>query len=186
MRTFVAIEIDDGPRAALAEASTTLSTAGADVRWVRPELFHLTLKFLGEIPEERTAEAGGILRAIAATVVPFELALAGVSLFPSPKRPRVVAAHLASMPDSCRRLAELLDGAFEALDVAPSGRPFRPHLTLGRVRSKRGLSVLRKALERWVASPTDAWVVENAVLVRSDLGHGPPRYSVVHRAPLSG
>ncbi len=184
MRTFVALELDDAVRARLAAARDRLAAAGADVRLVDPALYHLTVKFLGEIDEADAGRAGAILEAACAEAPPFDLGLAGVGLFPSSKRPRVVAARIPEVPGTLAALAATLDGAFADLGVAADGRAFTPHLTLGRLKSKRGLDALVLALGELAGTDFGTVHVDHLTLMHSVLGREGPSYTALLRAPL--
>lgn len=148
MRLFLALELEpataDGILAAVAplqalEASpaTEGATHARDraLAWVPAQKLHLTLKFLGDADEERVARLVRAANNVAARHRPFELTLGGVGAFPNFRRPRVVWLGMESEP----RL-ELLhhDVEVAAADVGYEleGRPFRPHVTLARVREQ--------------------------------------------------
>ena len=90
MRTFIAIEISEEIKNILAQIESHLIYAGADVKWVKPENVHLTLKFLGEIDEKKAAEVTAILDSIARMTKPFELNVKDIGAFPKIEHPRVI------------------------------------------------------------------------------------------------
>ena len=179
LRAFFAVELGEPARRAAAEVVRRLARApgGDGVRWVRPEALHVTLRFLGDVAapqaEPLARRAAGELAALA----PFPMRLGPAALFPSPRRPRVVA--LALEPEApLAALAEALERAAVAQGFAPEPRPFRAHLTLGRVRERRFPAV------SGVAVPAEETAVSEAVLFRSELRPEGSRYTPLFRVPL--
>lgn len=135
LRTFIAIELDEPLRVAIARVQNKLrrQTPDGSVKWVAPDGIHLTLKFLGDTPAGRVPEIEVALRAACAGSAPFVFSVEGRGCFPNCRRPRVI---WVAVRDTGQRLAQL-QTAVEA-HVAPLGWPteargFSPHLTLGRV-----------------------------------------------------
>jgi len=171
VRCFIAIDLSSDVRAALADAGERLRAAAprADVRWVATTALHLTLEFLGEVSEERLAGVRSALDAVAAATPPLALTCAGLGVFPGPARPRVVWAGITDGLRGLGLLATALERAMEPLGFPPERRPFRGHVTLGRVRSPRGIGPLARALEREGHAEFGRWTASQAVLYRSRL-----------------
>ena len=181
IRAFFAIELGSAARAAAAELARWLREArgGDGVRWVRPEALHVTLRFLGDIDPSRAAPLAGRARLEAARLRPFALRLGPAELFPTPRRPRVVALGLEPVAP-LEELAGAIERAVVAEGFAPEERGFRAHLTLGRVKDRRFPSVAAAPL------PAEEFAVEEAVLFRSELSPAGPRYTPIERIPLAG
>jgi len=137
IRTFIAIELDAALRAALAELEGELRRAPLARlgRWVDPNGIHLTLKFLGDVSAGQLAELREAMRRAAATVAPFELAVAGLGCF-SARQPRVIWVGVEDASGSLARLQCAVDRELGTIGFPPEGRPFSPHLTLARVRDQ--------------------------------------------------
>ena len=138
MRAFVAIELPDDLRAALAREQARLRALcprNRDIRWTAPESLHLTLKFLGEIAPDRVAAVIAALQSIGPREQ-FEVEVRGFGFFPDARRPHVMWAGLEA-PPSLGDLARQVDAALTKLGFAPENRPFTPHLTLARFRTSR-------------------------------------------------
>lgn len=144
-RCFIAVDVDDPEvRAAILRAQRVLETTGADVRSVEGENVHITLRFLGEIPEAMSMRVATLVRGISFT--PLSLSFEGVGVFPAPSRPSVVWAGIeGDVPELLRVFTELEEG-LKALGFEPERRPFQPHLTLCRVRSGRNRAQLMEAV----------------------------------------
>lgn len=147
IRSFVAVELDEAARRELGRVSAELQRCGADVKWVDPENMHVTLKFLGDVPEERIAAVGAALRQGLAGVGPITFVLGGVGAFPSVARPRVVWVGLTEGAGALAAAAARVDEVLKGLGFPPENRPFSAHLTLGRLRSDRGVGGLRRAMD---------------------------------------
>ena len=188
MRCFVAVDLTTDVRAAIARAQTRVRTAAAqaDVRWVDPIQFHLTLKFLGAVPDERVPAVAAALGAAVADTRPLGLAAAGLGGFPSLKSARVLWAGITAGVAELARLAASLDRALAPLGFRSESRPFQGHLTIGRVRSPRGGRVLAAAVEAAGASAFGSWTASEVVLYESRLKPTGAVYTPVSRHPLRG
>ncbi|MDX1650152.1 MAG: RNA 2',3'-cyclic phosphodiesterase [Myxococcota bacterium] len=181
VRAFFALEPGEAVRAACAEVAGRLRRAphGEGVRWVRPEGYHVTLRFLGNVPTETVPELARAVGEAVADVAPFALAPGAARVFPSPRRPRVVVLELepqAPLAELARRVEEAVVDA----GLPPERRAFRAHLTLGRVRGRRVPDVTG------VAAPASVLPVDEVVLFRSDLGREGSTYTALERLPLEG
>ncbi|MGD2216117.1 MAG: RNA 2',3'-cyclic phosphodiesterase [Gemmatimonadales bacterium] len=182
MRTFVALVPSEAEQARLADAAAGLREAGFPIRWVRHENLHLTLKFLGEVSEERVREVCTAVDAAAAGVAPFAMAVGGFGAFPSLRRPQVVWVGVELEP-TLESLQTSLEGELAGLGFARESRAFRPHLTLGRARKHvspkdfGGLADLVNGLEY-----RDAFQIGSLDVVRSRLMPTGAIYDIVHSA----
>jgi RNA 2',3'-cyclic 3'-phosphodiesterase len=133
VRLFVAINLPDEVRQQLYDAAAPLRASAPHVSWVPASKLHLTVKFLGDQPAQMVDATESALRAIAARHRPFDLELGGVGAFPNLKTPNVVWAGVSPEP-RLELLHHDVELAFQQLGCGLEGRPFRPHITLGRVR----------------------------------------------------
>jgi 2'-5' RNA ligase len=188
MRCFVAIDLPDDVRAALGGAQARLRAAAprADVRWVDPGKMHLTLKFLGEVAEERLGGVRDALDRVTGPTCPFAVACTGLGVFPGPSRPRVVWAGITGGLRELGLLAAQVERVVEPLGFLPERRPFRGHITLGRVRSPRGVGPMTRALEQAGGADFGGRMVTEVVLYRSHLSPKGARYEPIARFPLAG
>jgi RNA 2',3'-cyclic 3'-phosphodiesterase len=186
VRCFAAVEVA-GPTlvAELGRVQDELRRTGAGVKWVRPDQFHLTLKFLGEIPEAEAAAALDALRLAAAGIGPFELEVCGLGAFPGPDRPRVIWAGIAGGKRPLEELAAAVEKQMQLAGFPPEQRRFAAHLTLGRVREGGFLppqlgSLIRAAAARRFGSHP----LTGAVLLKSELRPAGPLYTPIGHAPF--
>jgi 2'-5' RNA ligase len=129
MRIFVAIDIDDAIRNRVARFLDGVAGFAPDARWVRPESLHVTLKFIGEKPEEEIDKIKQALETIAASA--FDVSFYGYGFFPSARSPRVFWIGIEGGP-KLAALAVSVDEMLARLDIAKEEHAYTPHLTLAR------------------------------------------------------
>ncbi len=134
LRSFIAIELSETLKNELARLQQELKKCGADVRWVKPENIHLTLKFLGDIEEQIVEDVVKIIQGTCSTFKPFSLDIKGTGLFPNPRSPRALWVGVNGSEDVIRFQGEIND-RMSALGFKREKRRFTPHLTLGRFKS---------------------------------------------------
>lgn len=178
MRLFVAIPVPDAADTAIDAALAPVRRELPGARWIEAPNRHVTLKFLGETPEERLGAIADAIGMVAASFDPFPLSLAGLGTFPGANRARVLWVGLADPDGSVPRLAAAVDAATGS--PATEFRPFAAHLTVAR------LDPPRRVPDPVVGTPVPpfAWTVASILLYRSHLGGGPPRYEGLAEATL--
>jgi 2'-5' RNA ligase len=187
-RLFVALEPPDGVRrrvaALAAEVRQAAGRAAADVRWIPAENLHLTLQFLGAVPEERVAQVTEAVTAAAAAAQPLSLEVRGAGGFPNARRARVLWLGLHGEVEPARALVADLGRRLAPLGFAPEARPWSAHLTIGRARDPRGAPGLAGALASQAEGEGVPWRAADLVLFESHLSPKGPRYEVVARAGI--
>lgn len=182
IRAFIAIDFDAAARHALADVLSDLRArpGGEAMRWLRPEALHVTLRFLGDVAPESVEAIARAVGGEVAPLAPFALTLGAAFLFPSPRRPRVVALEVAPA-EPLGRLAAAVERGVTAAGLPPEPRPFRAHLTLGRTDGRRPPEMAGAAAPAGTAVSVDA-----VVLFRSELRPGGARHTPLERMPLAG
>ncbi|MFH1091300.1 MAG: RNA 2',3'-cyclic phosphodiesterase [Pseudomonadota bacterium] len=160
-----------------------LRRTSADVKWVRPESVHLTLKFLGYVDEAQIEPLAQASAGAAEAHPQLALRLDGMGVFPSRSRPRVVWLGLAGDVERLSALQKDIESAAADFGFEPENRAFTPHLTLGRVRSGRGRAEMTAALEGLEPRPLE-FRAEEVILFRSDLKPTGAVYTPLSRLPL--
>ena len=186
MRLFVAVNFPADVRQALWQSAEPLRRRDFPVKWVGADQVHVTLKFLGEVPEERLGELSEGLSGAARAARPFVLPLGGFGAFPSAERARVVWCGCGAVPP-LELLHHDVEQATAALGFPVEGRPFRPHVTLGRVRDdarRKDLAGMANVLD--ALSFTSEVTVQTVDLMQSTLGRNGATYTARHSAPLAG
>ncbi len=138
IRAFIAIHLPADVQAYLGEISHNYSQAlpAGAVRWVMPDRMHLTLRFLDETGEDKAPAIGSVLDQVAARHRAFALQLDKLGCFPNSNRPRVIWISLFGADDELQAIKSEIDVMLEPLGWQPEDRPFRAHLTLGRVKDE--------------------------------------------------
>jgi 2'-5' RNA ligase len=176
-RLFVALELPVAVRAQLAEFGRAAAERDDALRPVAEEAIHLTLAFIGHRPEEEVKPARAALRAVDRAAPALSLA---DPLWLSPRRPHVLTVGLLDGDGTLAALrAQVVDRLSAALAWEPEGRPFRPHVTVARVR--RGG---RPRTSDLPDAPKAHFAGEAVVLYRSHLGGGPARYEPLEELTL--
>lgn len=184
MRLFVALDIPEDVRAALMQYTAQLAKLCLGARWVRIEGAHVTLKFIGEVPAER-AEAIRLALAEVHALAPVDLHFAGLGFFPNPQRPRVFWAGIEGGP-ALAKLAVAVDERVATLGIAREAREFRPHITLARFNSPKGLDPLRAAVVKLGAPEFGSATAREFCLYRSVLKPTSAEYTRLATYSFSG
>jgi 2'-5' RNA ligase len=193
MRLFVALDIDASIRARIADFVRSLGPHAPGVRFVGPETYHITLKFLGE-----TSRHADIVQALSPVRFSrFDVTFRGTGFFPTPRAPRVFWTGIEWSPDvpSLPQLAKAVSDALEPLGFEPEKAPYHPHLTLARAgsgspRPKRGESTnpnMHRLAEDLASLPPPEFGTMTArefVLYESRLSPQGAQYFARNRFPL--
>ncbi|HUV04612.1 MAG TPA: RNA 2',3'-cyclic phosphodiesterase [Armatimonadota bacterium] len=177
IRTFIAVPIPAEARRRLAEIEEELKTSGADVKWVREENFHVTLKFLAYVEPDCLDR---VIRAVESAVkgtAAFDVSLSGVGAFPKASRPSVIWVGIATGAQELKALAERIESATERIGFGREQRPFSAHITAGRARSPKNLDRLREIIERLREEPVGSFRAENVAVMKSELRPTGPIYT---------
>jgi 2'-5' RNA ligase len=130
MRLFVGIEFPDAVLDALVQCQETLRGYTQKGRFKRPENFHITLKFLGEVPDGDIAKLAGPLKNAADGLAPFNLSLGRLGQFGGGSPIRVVWLDVAGEVEKLRKLQAQVEQQLAPVGHPPENRPWRPHITL--------------------------------------------------------
>jgi len=169
IRSFIAVKIPADAADRIRAAQQQLRATGPDVKWVDPDNLHITLKFLGDVERPRLdslwqSTAEGLNGATA-----FTMRFHGVGAFPDPDRPRVVWVGIAGGAEELRELAAGVEAACERHGFEREKRPFRAHVTLGRVRRPAPNPALAAAMADHAQTDLGEAYVDRVLLMRSEL-----------------
>lgn len=185
IRSFIALELSDEARAELARIEEVLKKSDADVKWVKPESIHLTLKFLGYIDEGKIAPISEKIKKIASGASPFDIALGGIGVFPSWRQARVIWIGVEEGSEKIKTLAGQTEEAMAEEGFEKEKRSFKSHLTLGRVRSSKNKEKLEKEALSAEVKPAKSHI-SKMVLFKSDLSPKGAVYTPLFTADFSG
>jgi 2'-5' RNA ligase len=184
IRTFVACEIPREIRSDIGHIQENLKRRRLRLKWVRPENLHLTFSFLGEVPVERLETIAASIGRAAEDVAPLSLTAKGVGVFPGIRRARVVWVGIGGQHRRLLALQAAVAGALAGVGFAQEKRPYKGHLTIGRVKSAIDPRRLAEALTEFSDFETASFVVDAVVVFRSQLRPDGPVYTRLHTVQL--
>lgn len=181
-RGFIAVDVPPTP--ALADFAAQLRNASASLKVVSTDHLHLTLKFLGDTEDGLVPEIVTAIREAAAGLRPFEIRVRGTGAFPSPARMNVIWVGVEGA-EPLARIAAALDASLETLGFARENRPWKPHVTIARVKGRRDLDRVRRIVEAHADELFATHRVDSIHLKRSLLTPTGAQYSVVESVRLA-
>jgi 2'-5' RNA ligase len=195
MRLFIALDLDATIREKIARFLDGVRGFSPDARWVRPESLHITLKFIGQMPDENLPQVISALQTIHASA--FEIHVREYGFFPTPKAPRVFWIGIQA-GSQLQSLAAAIDSQMATLGVPGEEHPFSPHLTLARRVGGSGAprkdkndgpnqSFARLQEKLTVISALDfgTMTARKFFLYQSELSHNGSRYTKLFDFPLT-
>ena len=185
IRSFIAIDLPPAFLEAIGSLQDELKVGTKGIRWVRSGNIHLTLKFLGDVPEGLLDELGDILASVCKGHAPFELSMGKLGGFPNIERPRVIWLGLVGELEKLDVLKQEIEKGCSSAGLPREKRSFHPHLTLGRVKDWRKASAtLADLFSRTKAVTADTFTVNAVHLYRSDLTRDGAVYTKLKSFPL--
>jgi 2'-5' RNA ligase len=181
MRLFFAVLPTDELREKLSAVQQEFraKTGRADIRWVKPENFHYTLKFLGVQTAPRARTAAEFAVELGEATNPFELTLGGVGAFPNPQRPSTIWVGATTGAEELVAIATQMEAGLVRQGFARENRRLTAHLTLARIKSYDGESAAVRALRSVEVGEIGAMTVDRFVLMQSELDTDGAEYEVV-------
>ena len=188
IRAFIAVELSGTVIARAQEAIKLLKTSGAEVGWVDRAQMHLTLKFLGNVPEVESPDVCRVVATAAARIEPFEIVFRGLGAFPRVSEPRTIWLGIEQGEEELKELHDAIEGALQKeMGFGKENRKFHPHLTLGRLRkeSDPARGELSRLIQENKSFDGDLAVVEEVVTFASFLGRQGPAHEPIGHAGLA-
>jgi 2'-5' RNA ligase len=169
IRSFVAFNLPSDIIDHASALQSDLKARGLRLRWVRPQNIHLTLKFLGDIPEAVVADAGQALERASRGVAPLELTIQGMGVFPGIRRARVLWVGLGGQVEALQSLYSRIEDELADLGFAREKRGFKAHLTLARMKGPVAPRDLLAAVEETGNYQPRPFLARRLILYKSDL-----------------
>jgi 2'-5' RNA ligase len=186
MRLFIAVNIPKKERDRIFRVARVFREAEYPVRWVEPDLFHLTMKFLGDVTPEKLPTVKEVIEGVALKTGGFQMKIEGFGAFPTIRRPRTLWVGADPSP-ALRCLKQDLEWALSDHDFDRETRAFHPHFTLGRATSENGAGAFRGldtlSADLSYSADVKVWKVD---LMESHLSASGPRYEILSSFPLKG
>ncbi len=188
MRAFIAAPVSPEIRKGLHSVMQRLRNTFrmAPIKWVTPDQFHLTFRFLGNVPDESAAEIASRVRAVCGRFRPIDAFVSGLGCFPSVKEPRVIWVGMNGGPGLLDLQRAIAAGTSDLGD-RPTHEAFHPHLTLGRVRdvSTSERWEIGEAIQHLHADNVGDWRIDRVVLLKSELASAGSHYTTLAEIPLA-
>ncbi|NNF99868.1 MAG: RNA 2',3'-cyclic phosphodiesterase [Desulfobacteraceae bacterium] len=180
MRAFIALETPDSVKGYLNGLQQELRTRIDNIRWVRPENIHLTLKFLGEIDIAQVASIATVLDNISLPCGEPALEIKGLGVFPGIKRPRVIWSGIAGDTAGLMTMQKDLEMLLEKIGFKKEPRRFTAHLTIGRIKGRIDPKQIVAAINEVSAHDPVLFEVKRLLLLQSRLRPEGAVYSQLH------
>jgi len=184
IRTFIAIEIPEDIISKFRELQEAIKVYDFKIRWVRSENIHLTLKFLGDVEEVKIGEIAETISKTVEGYTPISLKAKGIGVFPSIKRPSVLWVGLTGQLESLVGLQKRLDENLKVLGFPGEKRPFKGHLTMGRIKTKIDVRKFGDALMAFRNFESETFTADQIVFYRSELKPSGAVYTELANASL--
>ena len=169
IRSFIAIELSPPLRHHIEKIQNELKSATTDVRWIRSEGIHLTLKFLGAIDEQRVDEIGDRIEKCLADETIFTVTVGSLGAFPNREHPKVIWLGIEDKRGVLQNVQQTIDTRLTSLGFTAEKRTFSPHLTLGRIKSPKGKRTVSQRLATMGECACVTFDVTEIFLFKSDL-----------------
>ena len=183
LRLFIALPLPHEVESELNQLLVQLRPKSDNVKWVPAKNIHLTIKFLGDTDNKLVGKITNAIDEISARYQPFQTTLDRIGAFPNFRRPRVIWVCGSEPIEFIDDIAQDIDHQMIKLRFEKEKRPFKPHLTLGRVRQGRRIDVLADFLQTFELKPTPL-TLDRVVLFKSILTPKGAIYERLHEARL--
>lgn len=168
VRAFIAIELPSIIAKSLEEIQNNLKDTANKITWVKPDNIHLTMKFLGNIETDKAHAIEKILKNIVSQISIGKLSVKGVGAFPTINNPRVIWVGVEDDKNLLNIYTQLEEGV-ASLGFKKEERPFKPHLTLGRIKFLKDKKGLKERLEKLADIKFASFIVDSLILFKSEL-----------------
>lgn len=189
LRTFIAVDFPQEIKDKIEEITAYFKTQLPPkvIKWVDPNNMHLTLKFMGETPVDRLEPIKKVMHQVVMVFPIFEIEIKNLGMYPNAKKPRVVWLGISS-EEYLTSLHKQLDQALKELNIQPEGRPFSPHLTIGRVRrsaDQESVKAVGQTLSQFKVSSLGHVTINEIVYYQSELTPQGPNYTILQSTLLN-
>jgi RNA 2',3'-cyclic 3'-phosphodiesterase len=179
VRSFIAVDLDDAEiKNRIAKAQHDLEGSGASLKPVSPEIMHLTLRFLGEIPQSTVQHVIEAMNGL--HFPPFEVEFSGVGVFPNIRRISVVWIGITRGQERLVEIFEQLEPKLRQIGLPPDNKGFSPHMTVARVKSGLNKDALAQSVENMREIEFGKMAVDSVRLKKSTLTPRGPIYTTMH------
>lgn len=183
-RIFIAIKIEVGAEMMRMISSLKALLGNESIKWIDPGNIHITLAFLGDTEEKRIKILSSILRNRCRNFGEFKFVLKGTGIFKNYRDPRIIWVGI-QINNKLLKLNDIIISGLKDADFNTEDRPFKPHLTIGRIRSVKDIENLKTVLERYRDTEIQTVNVKEVILYESILMQTGPLYKPLRKYSLS-
>jgi 2'-5' RNA ligase len=184
-RIFVAVKIDAGENLLNMISDLKAGLKEERVKWTETDNFHITLAFLGDTEETKIKAINNMLMTTCGGFGEFEIIIKGTGLFKNLSDPRILWSGIETS-EKLDKLYDCIKSGLKDTGISLEERPFRPHLTLGRIKGIRDQENLKSLITRYLEAEMQSQPVNEVILYESILSQTGPVYKPLGRFPLSG
>lgn len=185
IRTFVAVCLDEELRSRISAIQERVKNLAPNVKWVAPDNFHVTLKFLGDVRRDRLSIVQSAMDGVAGSMAAFDLTISGTGVFPTPRRPRVIWVGVEEGREQLVALAKAVEDRLVRAGFEKEDKPFKTHITIGRVKESKPVEGLVEGLDEIDTSGLGVQLVASICVMESVLRPGGPEYTPLSVHKLS-
>jgi 2'-5' RNA ligase len=184
MRTFISVELPDEVKKNIVELINEIKDAGPGVKWVKAENMHITLKFLGWVEDKKLDDLIEFIAKAAAGSGSFKAKFEGLGAFPEGKSPRIVWVGTVEGGDKLCSLAKGIEETLSEAGFRSEEREFKPHITIGRVKERKGVDKLKEKIKSIKDAKFGEAVVDRVHIMKSTLTPKGPIYEIIKEVKL--
>ena len=189
MRIFIAVELPAKSREKIDTIINYFKTQlpNQSLKWVGAENLHVTVKFIGEIPEVALSKVKTIIDEVLNNQPEFSISIEGLGMFPNSNNPRVIWLGITG-GDPLVSIHRQLNQSLAQIGVKPDPRPLSPHLTIARVRQgidRSTLSTIGNTLAEFKVDLLGSIMVDHITLFQSIIKPTGPHYKALYHRPLN-
>ena len=184
IRAFIAIPLDPKIQHSIERMQDHLKKSNNDIKWVKPENIHITLKFLGDIDTKQINSIKQILSNCTHNTRPFKVELSQLGAFPNIDRPRTLWVGLKDSKQRLNQISMSLEKTLGKIGFQTDQKPFSSHITIGRIRSSKNIDALSKSMSSYQISENCTQTISKIILFQSTLCSEGPIYQSLHQIKL--
>lgn len=186
IRTFIAFDLPDDILEIIGETQKKLNKNGLRLKWLPVSNIHLTIKFIGDMPINRVENVTEMMAVSAGNFGPISIFARSMGVFPGLRRPNVLWLGIDGALDRLVTFQQALDTNLASIGLPPEKRPFRGHLTIGRVKGKINTEQLKDGLRFYYDFQTRRFALKEIKLYQSELKPTGAEYTCLKSVSLSG
>jgi len=183
-RIFLAVNLESKIKKEISLIQNVITSGNSVIKWVKPELMHITLEFFGNQSKDKIQLISGIVRKITDNCKEFNIGISlNIGAFPSIKKPKIIWVGIEKGNDELKGLSHLIKTELKRNHFMTVDAEFRSHITIGRIKYLKDLD-LSKYSTRSTTTKNNSQTVKSIELMESNLTRYGPIYQVVESFPF--